>query len=236
MKSGIVVFLAALLMLPAVAKNERKSLLDSDPDVIYREDFATQRIDLLVVKPVAVFATKEGGRQLGTIPEGRKVEFLGMTDRAYRVRGEGVHAGVAGWVSPQSLASKDPDFIENLKKVFERQMKVRELIAAEEIAIGMSLEEVAQVLGKPTKTTVRQTANGEAGTWEYITYETITQYRTIQDPVSGQLYRQAVGTIREEKGKTVVEFANDAVVAIEESESARRKASASIIPPVILRW
>lgn len=236
MKSAFVVFFAALLMLPLAAKNERKSLLDSEPDVIYREDFAKDRIDLLVVKSVVVFATKEGGRQLGTIPEGRKVEFLGMTDKAYRVRGEGVHAGVAGWVSPQALGSKDPEFVENLKKVYERQMKVRELLAAEEIAIGMSLDEVSQVLGKPTKTTVRQTATGQAGTWEYITYDTITQYRTIQDPVTGQMYRQAIGTIREEKGKTIIEFSDDAVTAIEESESSKRKPGMAVLPPVVLRW
>jgi hypothetical protein len=83
---------------------------------------------------------------------------------------------------------------------------------------------------------VRQTATGQAGTWEYITYETITQYRTMQDPVTGQVYRQPVGTIREEKGKTVIEFADDAVTAIEESESAKRKSGISVLPPIVLRW
>ena len=58
--------------------------------------------------------------------------------------------GVSGWVSPRLLGSKDKDFVENLKKVYERQKVVRELIAKHEVAIGMSVEEVGASLGKPT--------------------------------------------------------------------------------------
>lgn len=110
------------------------------------------------------------------------------------------------------------------------------LIAAKKVAIGMTLEEVGLAKGKPTKTTVRRTANGQSGTWEYIDYETVKHYITRVDPRSGQLYQQFSYATQEEKGKTVIEFTNDVVSAIEETEDRKGGKVRVIVPPVIFGW
>ena len=96
-------------------------------------------------------------------------------------------------------------------------MEVRELVAAGEVAIGMSLDEVAASLGEPTKTKVRQTAKGQSGQWEFIVYEEQKHYQLVRDPLTGALYNQYTHTTLEETSKLVVEFENDVVTAIEES-------------------
>ena len=160
-------FLLSTSGLDAADSRAKSSLLNSDPDVVYAEEFTEKEIEFLVVKPATVFATKKGGRKLGVLKADSKVTFIGMTEKAYKVRGTATHGKVLGWVSPRFLGSKDKDFVENLKKVYERQKVIRELVAKHEVAIGMSIEEVSASLGKPTKTKVRQTVKGRTGVWEF---------------------------------------------------------------------
>ena len=113
---------------------DKSSLLNDDPEVVYAEEFTDKKIEFLVVKRATVFSTRKGGRKLGILKVDSKVSFIGMTEKAYKIRGTAIHGGVSGWVSPRLLGSKDKDFVENLKKVYERQKVVRELIAKHEVA------------------------------------------------------------------------------------------------------
>ena len=218
------------------ARAERRSLLDSEPDVVYTDEFTEKEIELLAVKPGVVYATKKGGRKLGVLKLNSKAKLVGFTERAYKVHGQAAHAGISGWVSPQALASKDKDFVENLKKVYERQLEVRTLIANHEVAIGMSMEEVSKAMGRPTKTKVRRTAKGQSGKWEFVEYEEVGHYQMIRDPESGQIFRQLTHTTKEELSKLVVEFENDVVNAIEESENNEGGAVKIVVPPVVWGW
>jgi len=223
------------LATPAQAAIKRQqSGLDSEPDVIYLKNHVKKVIPLLVAKDTTVWATKKGGTRLGSLGAGAKLELLAMTDRAYRVKGRQGSKTLTGWVRPSDLASKDPKFVDNLKKLYERQMAIKQLIANKEVAIGMSLDEVELSIGKPTKKQQRIEKGGRKGKWEYVTYEDVKHYRRVQDALTGQVYRQYTHTTREETGKVVVEFEDDIVTALEQSEDSGRTGPRLISPPIFL--
>jgi len=220
----------------SMAEPARKSLLDSDPDVIYLDQVFEKPLELIVTKEAPVYSDKNAVRKLGTLKADQKVKLEAITDKAYRVRGQGLHDGISGWVGPWAFTSPDPDFVAHLKQLYDRQMKVKELIEAKELAIGMTLKEVQIVLGEPTKTTMRKTVKGESGQWEYVEYEEIKQYADRVDPVTGTLYRQLISVTREEKERTVVEFEDGYVSALEESKSRKARKVTIVLPQVSCHW
>ncbi|MCP5537474.1 MAG: hypothetical protein H7A51_14730 [Akkermansiaceae bacterium] len=227
--------LSASLLIP-VSAAPKKSLLDNDPDVIYLNEHVKHTITLLVAQPATVYATKKGGRRLGAFNAGTKVELLAMTERAYRVKGQASHAGVIGWVDPKLLASKDKNFIANLKQLYERQILINELIANKDVAIGMTLEEVAKSLGQPTETEVKQTATGESGKWDWVVTEEQKHYRTVIDPYTGNAYRQLSHITTEEKSRTTVEFEQGVVTSVTRKKN-NGPGQVRIVPaPVIFNW
>jgi len=239
MKAGMIVPLAVAcaLTLATEARPERKSLLNSEPDVIYLADILQEPIKLKVLKEAPVFSDKEGKHRLGFLRADQTVELEGITEKAYRVRGKGrTNNGLAGWVGPQAFSHPQEDFVAKLRQLYERQIAVNKIIEEEGVAIGMTLAEVEKSRGKPTKTSVRRTAKGESGSWEYIDYDEIKHYTTRIDPVSGQAFRQFSHITREIKGKTVVEFVDGLVSAIQEDENSGPGNVRIIIPPLVFGW
>lgn len=231
--------LVAALVFPASAeikRQNRKSLLDSEPGVVYLQKPDEQPIELKVVKDAPVFSDKEGKHRLGTLKAGQTVRIEALTDRIYRVRGRGTRDGIAGWVGPWAFSSPDPRFVEHLKEFYQRQIQVQALIEAKQVAVGMTLDEVLQSRGKPTRTSVRKTGASESGRWEYIDYEEVKHYITRVDPLTGAVYRQLSHVTQEEKGRTDVEFENAVVTAIEESESRRGGNVRIVVPPLVFGW
>jgi len=235
---AILLLLVAAFVLPlnAEIKRDRKSLLNSDPSVVYLEELVDPPIKLKVIKEAPVYADKEGNRRLGYLKADQSVTLEGMTEKVYRVRGQGTRNGIAGWVAPWAFSHPEKDFVDKLKQFYERQIAVMEIIEAKGIAIGMTLDEVAQSRGKPTKTSIRRTAEGETGSWEFIDYEEVKHYITRIDPASGQAFRQLSHVTQEEKGKSVVEFANGIVTALEETENNSGGSVRIIVPPLVLNW
>ncbi|MFD2277332.1 hypothetical protein ACFSQZ_12700 [Rubritalea spongiae] len=209
------------------------SNLDKDAEVVSLEG---EKIELLVVEPATVFATKKGGRRLGVYPIDTKLQLLGMTDKGYKVKGQATHSLVTGWVSPSKLAAKDPKFIENLKKHYEREMQIRELIANSEVAIGMTAAEVAQAIGEPTKKESKQTKDGMTGTWEYSKGRERKMYTNTVDPSTGQVYRKFSHIVYEETEKLTIEFEDDVVSSIASMENAGVPNVKVIVPPVIFGY
>ncbi|MGJ8696803.1 MAG: hypothetical protein ACSHYF_10820 [Verrucomicrobiaceae bacterium] len=228
-------FLALALLwsaLPAAAQG-----LDSDPDVVYVEEFSEKPIKLKAAKAGYVFSTKKGGRKRGALQVDSTVELVGFTENAYQIRGRRENGeGVSGWVSPLALTAKDKDFVKKFKAVFDRQIIVRELIENKELAIGMTEKEVGLVLGEPTKTKVRRTATGQSATWEYVEYEIENHYSNFRDPITGGIYRQLTHTTKEVVSKTQVEFENGVVNAIEESEDKGEARRRIVATPIIFFW
>ena len=239
MKLGIPLIAVAVLSMPLfgeVKRVERKSLLDSDPEVVYLQQTIKEPIQLRVVKEAPVYSDKSGSHRLGTLKANQDVELEAITDKIYRVRGKGTRDGIAGWVAPWAFSSKDPQFVFHLKELYDRQIQVQGLIANKQIAVGMTLDEVSLSRGKPTKTSLRKTEKGQSGRWEYVDYEEIKHYITRIDPVSGAAYRQFSHSTQIEKSRTAVEFADDIVTAIEESEDNQGGNVRIIVPPVIFGW
>lgn len=239
MKPHVFALLASLAVLPLQAqiqRTERKSLLDTDPDVVYMEQAQPQPVELKVVKEAPVFSDKEGKHRLGVLKANQTVRIEAITDKSYRVRGAGTHDGISGWVAPWAFSSNNPDFVANLKQLYDRQIQVQQLIAEQKIAIGMTLDEVTRSRGNPTKTSLRKTASGQSGQWDYIQYEDVKNYVTEVDGRTGLSYRRLVSVSRVERGRTRVEFADNLVTAIEESENRQGGNVRIIIPPVFYRW
>lgn len=228
----------ALLVSPVegqIKRPERKSLLDSDPTVVYLDKTIAKPIELKVIKEAPVYSDKEGRQRLGTLKANQTVRLEAITEKIYRVRGQGTRDGIAGWVAPWAFSSTDPEFVANLKQLYERQIQVQNLIAARQVAVGMTLDEVSLSKGKPTKTSLRKTATGQSGSWEFIDYDDVKNYVTEIDAY-GNAYRRLASVTRVEKGKTVVEFENDVVSAIVESEDNQVGNVRIIVPPLIFRW
>lgn len=239
MKAGITALLGLALVLPlsAETKQQRKSLLNSEPDVIYLADILEEPIKLKVTKEAPVFSDKEGRQRLGFLKANQTVDLEGMTEKAYRIRGMGrTNNGIAGWVGPHAFNHPQEDFVAKLKQLYERQIAVNKIIAEEGVAIGMTLGEVEKSRGKPTKTSLRRTAKGEAGSWEYIDYDEVKHYVTRIDPLSGRAIRQLSHVTREETGKTVVEFEDGLVTALQEEENKGPGNVRIIVPPLVFGW
>lgn len=240
MKIGVLAFASALLIIPVegqIKRTERQSLLNSDPSVVYLENTLSKPLKLQVVEQFPVFSDKDGKNRVGFLKANQTVEVEAITDKVYRVRGQGLRDGIVGWISPAAFSSKDPDFVKNLKDLYERQIAVAELIAAKKVAMGMTMEEVASSLGKPTITKIRTTADGDSGKWSFIEYEEIKHYTTRRDPRTGMVYRTLAGVTQNEKSKTIVEFENSVVTAIEESENHSGSGTTRlVVPPLIWRW
>ncbi|MEM1086005.1 MAG: hypothetical protein AAGI48_17985 [Verrucomicrobiota bacterium] len=237
MRKGLLIPILLAVLLPAVKAAPKRSLLDDDPNVVYLDEHVEKPVELMVIKEAPVFSDKEGKRPLGTLVADQKVILQAMTDRAYRVSAKTKGNKVTGWVAPWAFASKDPKFVENLKALYERQLEVTKLIDENRAAIGMTLDEAAKALGKPNKTKVRQTKKGRTGTWEYVDFEEVRHYTYVRDPVSGRSFRQFSHVTQEEKGKTVIEFEDEVVTAIEQTETDEGAGKVKIvIPPVVFAW
>ena len=219
-----------------VTRKERKSLLDSEPGVVYLDRCLDQPLELKVIKEAPVFSDREGKHRLGTLKANQTVRVEAITDKTYRIRGQGTRDGIAGWVAPWAFQPPNPDFHAQLKQLYDRQIQVQALIEARQVAVGMTLGEVEQALGKPVKTRVRKTEKGQSGVWEYIDYDEVKHYVTRVNPSTGATYRQLSHIEQVERGRTNVEFEDDIVSAVEQSEDRRGGSVKIIVPPVVFGW
>ncbi len=218
------------------AQTERRSLLNDDPNVVYLDSVLPAPLELTVVKEAPVFSDYEGRHRLGTLRANQKVKVEAITDKVYRVRGQGLRDGIVGWVPPWAFHSSEPKFVELLKNLYEREIAVKKLIAEGRLAIGMTFAEVRRCKGDPNKSTIRRDGDGQSGRWEYIEYENVSHYITQTDPVTGMIYRSLSHVTREETGKLVIEFTNGLVSAIEESKQEQPGDVRIIVPPVTFNW
>jgi len=219
-------------------KTKRSSTsLNSDPKILELEDYSTP-IKLLLVKDTALYASKTGNksRKLGTLASGSEVQLVAMTKDVYRIAGKGKYGKIKGWVSPKSVASQDPDFVENLRKFYVRQINVNEFIANKQVAIGMTVEEVTQAIGAPTKKEKAITKDGNSGTYQYIDNEEQKHYRYIQDPNTGRLFKQLSHVSTIEKSNTSIDFENNVVTAIVTKDDNSGSRINTISPPIYFRF
>jgi hypothetical protein len=203
---GLAIFTAT----PAAAQ------LSREKGAIYFEDFLDEKIELLAVAQVPIYSTAQKRSAVGHLKKGRKVEVLAKTDTLYMIRGMALHGQVKGWVPPAALTDLGKDFVKNLDALYERQKIVNEMIAEKQIALGMKIKEVVASMGKPARKSTKLTKEGRTDSYEYITYERVPQYQTGRN-IYGNLVRQKV-YVKVETGKLTVNFKDEIVESIEETE------------------
>ncbi len=215
---------------PAPAQLPERSNLSREIGAIYFEDLTDQRVELLALEAVPIRDSLHGRRSVGTLKKGGTVHVLAMSDRMFQIRGMALHGQVKGWVPHAALESTEPGFMDKMHALHERKQLVDELIAANQIALGMTLEEVEASMGKPTRKTSKLDKDGRSDVYEYSTYERVAQYRTARDPY-GRLYRQKY-YVKVATGTLSVTFEDEVVQAIEETEGEPLEGADVKIVPV----
>jgi hypothetical protein len=216
MKTILAALSVLLMPMAAVQAQLPKSSLAAEPGTIPFEDLLIKPLRLAVKQESIIYYQATFDRVLGQMAPGTVVTLVGMSDQGYRVRGRARHGDVAGWMKPVDLVMPDPKLPDKLKAFYQRQMQVGALIAKHEVAIGMSKAEVAQSLGKPTRTTTRVTAAGREEKLEYAVFQKVPQ-ATVGRAPNGQLVETVV-YVKVEVGTLAISFKNDSVEVIEETK------------------
>jgi hypothetical protein len=140
----------------------------------------------------------------------------------------------------------------NLKKSEERRKIVDDFIARNEVAIGMTIDEVGRSLGKPQKVTNRADKEGTEQIWEFIKYDLVPQ--TTYAPAYGQTtvtrpnkppvviqsggYYPATIYVKVPVGKLKVIFIDGIVDSLDQTEGTLLGAGqlSVVTPPVNVYW
>jgi hypothetical protein len=225
---------------------------------IYLSDFNLPPMKLALRGPAPCYFELDAKRYAGTLRFPQTVELDAVAPNGLlRVRGNARQGGVAAWIEPSLAQSLPPGFMAKLQKAEERRREVDALIARNEVAIGMTLDEVTRSLGKPQKRSSRVSRDGSTQVFEYIRYKLIPQ--TVYSPAyvesitgvrpdprarletvvvrGGYGYNASTVYVKVPVGTTHVSFAEGIVESIEESEGTLVGANASIVvPPINLVW
>ena len=230
-----------------------------EPGVIYLSDFEIKDPRYPLTEAAPSYFDSDLKRYAGTLRFPQRVELDALSPAGmYRVRGNAQQGGVAAWIEPRFLDGVPGDLVTKLRAADQRRREVEELIARNEVAIGMTLDEVARSLGKPQKRSSTTNRTGSTQTFEYIRYKLVPQ--TVYTPTYAQTVlgitpdpRRPLETVvlrgggyglnastvyvKVPVGTIKVAFLNGVVESIDESEGTLVGANASIVvPPVNLVW
>jgi hypothetical protein len=142
---------------------------------IYLSDFGQKPLRLKVMRPAPCYFDIAMTRYAGTLRFPQAVQAEAFSDDGCRIRGDAQQGGVAAWVRYGDLEPLPEGLLTKLEKGEERRKIVDELIARNEVAIGMTIDEVGRSLGKPQKITNRADQHGTRQVWEFIKYTLIPQ-------------------------------------------------------------
>lgn len=222
-------YLLALAMIFSIGAAQAE--LSREAGAIYLEDFMEpdEKVVLRVAHSAPVFYQLNAQRRLGTLRPGFDAEVVAISDKAYMVRAKAEHADVVGWVSPKAFqAHNGKDFVAALKQLYKRQLLVDDLIKKRQVALGMTIAEVKKSLGDPDRVTQAIDAGGRKDSLEYITYskvlQPITRYDQYGVPFRDYTY------VRVESGKTTIDFKDEIVTGIQNTEGVPKLGAGVTIP------
>ena len=177
--------LLVLLFVCLVASAMAESPIIREQGVIYLSDLKLHPIDLNLIQAAPCYLDIDCKRPAGILrfPQTVKLEAV-APNGLFRIRGNAQQGGVIAWADPKIFDPLPAKFVENLRKCDDRRQKVDALISRNEVAIGMTSDEVFRSLGKPQKKTTRANKDGTLQIWEYIKYEVVPQ--TTYVPVYNQ--------------------------------------------------
>lgn len=208
-----------------------------EPGAIYLSDFATKPMRLKVLEPAPAYFDLAGNRYVGTLRVPQVVEVQAVSDKAYRVRGNAQQGQILGWVDPAYLQEIPKDVLAALRKSEERRRTVAALIAKNDVAIGMTADEVELSLGKPQKKTSRASKDQALEqVWDYVKYQLIPQTTNVLGP--GGLASVATTYIKTPVGRLTVTFKDGLVESLDQSEGTLLSGGETTIvaPPIFVVW
>ncbi len=223
--------LLCLLLIGGTALADRSVF--REPGAAYLEDLFNKPLKLKILRPTPIYFDVAMTRTLGILPVGQLVDVQAVLDNNLRVLGKARQGQVSGWVDSSNLEALDPDFVSKLKAAAVRKTQIDALIAKNEVAIGMTNDEVTRSIGKPPKTTQRQDASGTSEVWEYVRYQRVPQQTTGYD-TSGHVVVTTI-YVKVPTGKLSVCFENQLVSAIEQSEGTATGKVTIVAPPIIIQ-
>ena len=250
-------FLPAALILAFASFSHAATPMIREPGAIYLSDFDVKPLSLKVLEPAPAYFDATQTRYAGTLRFPQTVQVEGLNSNGLiRVRGNAQQGGIVAWVDPRSLEPLPNKFAENLRKSEARRIEVEALISKNEVAIGMTADEVGRSLGKPQKKTSRADKSGTQQIWEFVKYQLIPQttyapannqtiitfQKTTNSP-AGTLVQNNQGLaastiyVKVPVGTLTVTFKDNIVEALDQSEGTTTGGQVSVvIPPLNVYW
>jgi len=213
--SPIIILLALVQTMMAELPGRSRLTGNTEPGSIFLEDILPKPVRLTVVAESIIYYQIDMQRALGSMAPGTVVQLVAMSEAGnYKVRGRARHGDVSGWMRSKDLKSADPNLADNLKKFFERQTQIDDMIKHKQVAIGMTYAEVKSSLGEPHRKSAKITQTGKEETLEYITFKSVPRLITSRDQF-GNLVQNTIFE-KVESGKLNIVIKNSAVETIEE--------------------
>jgi len=246
----------AMILVFACLSNAATPII-REPGAIYLSDFDIKPLNLKVLEPAPTYFDPAQTRYAGTLRFPQIVQMDGLDPNGLiRVRGNAQQGGVAAWVHPRFLEPLPEKFSENLRKSETRRTEVEALISKNEVAIGMTINEVGRSLGKPQKKTSRADKSGTQEIWEFIKYQlipqttyapannqTIINFQKTTNSPGGILVQNNQGLaattiyVKVPVGTLTVTFKDNIVEALDQSEGTTTGGQVSVvIPPLNVYW
>ncbi len=223
-----------------------------EPGAVYLSDFEMKPLRLPLRGATPCYFDTARTRFAGELrfPQSVQIEAV-AADGMLRVRGNARQGGVAAWIDPSAVQGIPDGLVDNLRKAEKRRIEVEALIAKNEVALGMTVEEVQRSLGKPQKRTNRASKEGTQQIWEYIKYDLVPQTTVV--PTSTQVViNPGKGTntpglivqntgglaastvyIKVPVGTLTVTFRDGIVDALDQSEGTTQGGQVSVVVPPI---
>ena len=224
-----------------------------EPGAIYLSDFGLKPLRLKALRAAPCYFDTAMTRYAGTLRFPQVVQVEAVTESVCRIRANAQQGGVAAWIPYNELEPLPEGLLANLKKSEERRQLVEELIAQNEVAIGMTVDEVGRSLGRPQKKTKRADKEGTQEVWEFVKYELVPQ--TTYTPGYNQTIIQTPGKkggvivqggggyypntiyVKVPVGTLTVTFRDGLVDALDQSEGTTTSGQVSIVnPPINVYW
>ncbi|MFV0416172.1 MAG: hypothetical protein ACK5NG_07365 [Chthoniobacterales bacterium] len=201
---------------------------------IYLSDFGDRKLKRPLKKATMCYFDANLTRYGGTLRYPQEVEILAIRENIARIRGRAQQGQVAAWIRLDDIADLPENFVANLEKAEQRRIVVSQLIKNNEVALGMTPDEVSMSLGKPQKITKRASNKATEQVWEFIRYKTIPQQRTGYDAF-GQLVSQTF-FVKVPDGTLTVSFQNGIVSSLDQSEGNIQSGNQAtvVVPPLFV--
>ncbi|MBE2203590.1 MAG: hypothetical protein IAE94_04575 [Chthoniobacterales bacterium] len=243
--------LIPILLILAFASLGNAAPLIREPGAIYLSDFGLKPLKLKLTAPAPAHFDTAQARFAGTLRFPQIVQIEGLSANGLlRIRGNAQQGGIAAWLSPEFVEPLPEHFVENLQKSEQRRQEVEGLISRNEVAIGMTPDEVQRSLGRPQKRTNRADPTGSQQTWEYIKYElvpqttlvpvnnqTIISFQNSTNSPQGTLIQNNQGLapstiyVKVPVGTLTITFKNNIVETLDQSEGTTRSGQVSVVIP-----